>query len=66
LEATALDLLGRAGALDTPRIRRLRRGFSTFDGVTEWFDSTVAVLSIAVSADGAWSVTVESVTQEGH
>jgi hypothetical protein len=59
LERTALGLLARAGALDTPRLRELRRGFSSFDGVTEWFDTTVARVSISLSGDGAWSVTVE-------
>lgn len=60
LERTALDLLSRAGALDTPRLSQLRRAFASFDGVTEWFDSTVASVAMEVAADGRWSVTVES------
>jgi len=57
LEQTALELLREAGAMDTPRLRQLRRGFSRFDGVTEWFDSTVATVSISTT-DHDFTVTV--------
>ncbi len=59
LERVALDLLTQAGAMDTVRLRKLRRGFSSFDGVTEWFDSTVARVTFAVDG-GEWSVMVEA------
>lgn len=58
LERTALDLLREAGAMDTPRLRQIRRGFSSFDGVTEWFDTNVATVRI-VATKNEFRVEVE-------
>jgi hypothetical protein len=52
IEQTVLRGLRETGALDTPRLRELRRGFSGFDGVTEWFDTRVAHVAITVTGDG--------------
>ena len=62
VEQAALDALRKSGAMNSPRLTDLRRAFSTMDCVTEWFDTTVAGISIEIT-DVGFTVDVHSKEQ---